>query len=118
MNLIGAIALCGAMLGALLATALRLVKGRNRIANDILALFSLIFAVHLLLLVPLMNQQSFNFRVYPLFLTDVIDIGTSESTTSAELACLAEDEGFSVLEESGVDRHRKFQSVGVRLSAR
>jgi AraC-like DNA-binding protein len=75
MNLIGAIALCGAMLGALLATALRLVKGRNRIANDILALFSLIFAVHLLLLVPLMNQRSFNFRVYPLFLTDVFLFG-------------------------------------------
>jgi AraC-like DNA-binding protein len=75
MNLIGAIALCGAMLGALLATALRLVQGRNRIANDILALFALVFAVHLLLLAPLMNQRSFNFRVYPVFLTDVFLFG-------------------------------------------
>lgn len=75
MNLIGAIALCGAMLGALLATALRLVQGRNRIANDILALFALVFAVHLLLLVPLMNQRSFNIRIYPLFLTDVFLFG-------------------------------------------
>lgn len=75
MNLIGAIALCGAMLGALLATALRLVQGRNRIANDILALFALVFAVHLLLLAPLMNQHSFHFRVYPVFLTDVFLFG-------------------------------------------
>ena len=75
MNLIGAIALCGAMLGALLATALRLVQGRNRIANDILALFALIFAVHLLLLAPLLNQNSIGFRIYPLFLTDVFLFG-------------------------------------------
>jgi AraC-like DNA-binding protein len=75
MNLIGAIALCGAMLGALLATALRLVQGRNRIANDILALFVLVFAVHLLLLVPLMNPGSFNIHIYPLFLTDVYLFG-------------------------------------------
>jgi AraC-like DNA-binding protein len=76
MNLIGAIALCGAMLGALLATALRLVQGRNRIANDILALFVLVFAVHLLLLAPLLNERSFNILpIYPLFLTDVFLFG-------------------------------------------
>lgn len=75
MNLIGTIALCGAILGALLATALRLVQGRNRVANDILALFVLVFSVHLLLLAPLLNQHAFNIRIYPLFLTDVFLFG-------------------------------------------
>jgi AraC-like DNA-binding protein len=75
MNLIATIAICGALLGALLATALRLVQGRNRIANDILALFVLVFSVHLLLLAPLLNHQSFNISVYPLFLNDVFLFG-------------------------------------------
>lgn len=75
MNLIGTIALCGAFLGALLATALRLVQGRNRVANDILALFVLVFSVHLLLLAPLLNEHPFKLRIYPLFLTDVFLFG-------------------------------------------
>jgi AraC-like DNA-binding protein len=75
MNLIATIALCGAMLGALLATALRLVQGRNRIANDILALFVLVFSVHLLLLAPLLNHHAFNISIYPLFLNDVFLFG-------------------------------------------
>lgn len=75
MNLIGTIALCGALLGALLATALRLVHGRNRVANDILAAFVLVFSVHLLLLAPLLNEHPFKLRIYPLFLTDVFLFG-------------------------------------------
>lgn len=75
MNLIATIALCGAFLGALLATALRLVRGRNRVANDVLALFVLVFSIHLLLLAPLLNEHPFRLRIYPLFLTDVFLFG-------------------------------------------
>lgn len=75
MNLASVIALCGALLGFVLAAALRLARGRNRRANDILAIFALVFSLHLLFLAPLLNGHAFDRRLHPILLNDVFLFG-------------------------------------------
>ena len=59
MSIISIIALCGAVLGGLLALALASASGRNSYANRVLAVFLGFSALYLLALVPMHNQWDF-----------------------------------------------------------
>jgi AraC-like DNA-binding protein len=75
MNLASVIALLGALLGGLLAAALQLAQGRNRLANTILAVFTLVFAVHLLAWVPVFNHMALSRSLFGVLLNGVFLLG-------------------------------------------